>query len=328
MEYTSDSDLSEDTRDSVSQGLASVKRKRKIVSAQSEGVRERFPDSNMDLSSVRHPSWRGVSNGDTSTHGLATTGIETVISQNHNIGTLEVGLEVLEPRSARKESSRRSGRDRELTNDDMRIAYDELEREMNELRNNVERRVNPSDTEVMNAWRERVEVARAEAFGDLEERAMKLAESAGRVRERRYAGARVIEVAPIREVAANVNATDVQEGRTAKVAHKRSSETPERAETSRVRTKTVKTETACENKKVKTEKKEKIEASEIKAKTRTRERKVKSVKKIHEPSTSGESSEEEKEVLPKRTSHDKEKRVKSKNKHRSSDTEEDTKKLK
>jgi len=73
MEYTSDSDLSEDTRDLVSQGLASVKRKRRTVTAQPESVRDRFSDSNMDISSVRHPSWRGISNGETSTHGLATT---------------------------------------------------------------------------------------------------------------------------------------------------------------------------------------------------------------------------------------------------------------
>jgi len=107
------------------------------------------------------------------------------------------------------------------------MAYDELEREMNELRNNMGRRVNPSDTEVMNAWKERVEVARAEAFGDLEEKAIKLAESAGRGRERRDAGARLIEVAPSREVAANANANDVQGGRTATVAHKSSGENGE-----------------------------------------------------------------------------------------------------
>jgi len=62
------------------------------------------------------------------------------------------------------------------------------------------------------------------------------------VRERRYARARVIEVAPIREVAANVNATDIQAGRTATVPHKRSGKTSERAKASRVRTKTVKRE--------------------------------------------------------------------------------------
>jgi len=52
MEYTSDSDFGEDTRDLVSQGLASVKRKRRTVAAQSDGVRERFSDPNMDISSV------------------------------------------------------------------------------------------------------------------------------------------------------------------------------------------------------------------------------------------------------------------------------------
>jgi len=84
MEYTCDSDVSEDTRDLDSQGLASVKCKRITVAVQSDGVHERFLDSNMDISSVRHPSWRGVSIGETSTHDLVTTGIETVISQNHN----------------------------------------------------------------------------------------------------------------------------------------------------------------------------------------------------------------------------------------------------
>jgi len=154
----------------------------------------------------------------------------------------------------------------------MRIAYEEFEREMNELRNNTGRRVNPSDTEVMNAWKERVRIARAEALRDLEERATKLAESAGRVRERRYAGARVIKVAPIREVAANTNATDVQAGRTSTVAHKVTGETPERAETSRKQTKTLQTETASENRKIKPEKKEKIEAKEAEAKSKTKKR--------------------------------------------------------
>jgi len=80
MEYTSDSDVSEETRDLVSQGLASVNRKRITVAVQSDGVRERFLDSNMDIPSVQHPSWRGALNGDTLTHGLGTTGIETVTS--------------------------------------------------------------------------------------------------------------------------------------------------------------------------------------------------------------------------------------------------------
>jgi len=172
MEYTSDSDLSDDTRDLVSRGLAIVKRKRRTVTTQADGEQERFLDSNMDTFNVRHPSRRGASIGDTSTHGPAIAGNETASSQNQNIGTVEVGLEVVEPRSAGREVLRRAGGDRELTSDEMRMAYDELEREMCQLRNNMGRRVNPSDTEVMNAWKERVEVARAEAFGDLEKRAM------------------------------------------------------------------------------------------------------------------------------------------------------------
>jgi len=165
--------------------------------------------------------------------------------------TVEVGLEVVEPRSARRKLSRRIGGDRELKNDEMRIVYDELERKMNELRNSTGRRVNPRDTEVMNTWRERVEVAKTETFRDLEERAIKLAETAGRVHERRYARARVIEVAKIRDVAANVNATVLQGGRTVTVAHKKSGKTTERAEVSSVQTRTVKVETAGEIKKVK-----------------------------------------------------------------------------
>jgi len=38
----------------------------------------------MDTSNVRHPLGRIVPIGDTLTHGLAMTGVEPVISQNHN----------------------------------------------------------------------------------------------------------------------------------------------------------------------------------------------------------------------------------------------------
>jgi len=85
MEYTSDSDLSDDTRELVSRGLASVRRKRRMPTTQSDDVHERFLVSNMDTSSVRHPSRRGVSFGDTSIHGLAVADVETANSQNHNI---------------------------------------------------------------------------------------------------------------------------------------------------------------------------------------------------------------------------------------------------
>jgi len=55
MEYTSDSDVSKDTRDLVWQGLASVKRKRVTVALQPEHPHERISVSNMDTSHIRHP---------------------------------------------------------------------------------------------------------------------------------------------------------------------------------------------------------------------------------------------------------------------------------
>jgi len=85
MDYTSDSDVSENTRELVSQGLASVKRKRLNIASQSESVRERPSVSNMGISSVRHPLRRKESNGDISTHGLDPTYREIVNGQNHNI---------------------------------------------------------------------------------------------------------------------------------------------------------------------------------------------------------------------------------------------------
>jgi len=85
MDYTSDSDLSDDTRDLVDRGLASVKRKRRTHTTQQDGVLGRTLDSNMDTFNARHPLGRIVPIGETSTHGLSRTGVETVISQNHNI---------------------------------------------------------------------------------------------------------------------------------------------------------------------------------------------------------------------------------------------------
>jgi len=84
-DYTSDSDLSDGTRDLVDRGLATVRRKRRTTASQPEGVRERFLGPNMDISSIRHPSGRIVPIGDTSTHGQQMAGVETAISQNQNI---------------------------------------------------------------------------------------------------------------------------------------------------------------------------------------------------------------------------------------------------
>jgi len=175
-----------------------------------------------------------------------------------------VGSEVVaEPRGARIESLRRT-RARELSSEEMLIAYGELEREMNELRNNIVRKTNPSETEALSAWRERVQFSRAEAYGIFELRAAKSADTAKRVRERRYGGARIIEVAPIRESTANanaianatVNATNAPEGRSTGVAYEERAEEMETTDTTRVKPKSIKKKTTSENKKIRSEKRE------------------------------------------------------------------------
>jgi len=197
MDYTSDSDVSENTRELIDQGLASLKRKRLNTASQTRRTSERISVPNMDITSVRHPLRLERSTGATSTHGFNIAGREMAIGQKHNIGTAEVGFEVVaEPRSTRAELSRRAGGCK-LSSEEMLIAYGELESEMNELRNNMGRRTNISDIEALNAWRKRVETSRAEAYGDIESRAEILADAASRVRERQYGGARVIDVVPM-----------------------------------------------------------------------------------------------------------------------------------
>jgi len=203
MDFTSDSDVSDGTRDLVRQGLASVKRRRVMTTTQRERPRERTSVPDMDPSQIRHPLPDEKVNGASSTQGLNPIEGKIVQDQNHNTGTAEVGSEVVvEPRSARAELSRRAVR-REITSEEMLIAYSEHEREMNELRNNIGRKTNPSEAEALSAWRERVKISRAAAYDDIERRAAILADAAERVRERGYGGSRVIEVVPIRELTAN-----------------------------------------------------------------------------------------------------------------------------
>jgi len=78
MDYTSDSDISEDTRNLVSQGLAGLKRKR------SGRIRERLSISNIDTSNVWSSLWREAKIGDISTHGLVSTEAEISNGQNYN----------------------------------------------------------------------------------------------------------------------------------------------------------------------------------------------------------------------------------------------------
>jgi len=85
----------------------------------------------------------------------------------------------------------------------MLMAYNELERDMNELKNNIGKRINPNDTDAMRAWRKCMSSSKERTLEDIEERASQLAEAAQRIRDRTYAGAHVIEIALIAEVSAN-----------------------------------------------------------------------------------------------------------------------------
>jgi len=83
-DYTSDSDISEDTRELVRQGLASVKRKRLRATSHIGRLCEQVPVHNMDISSVRSQLRREAVNGDTSTHGNVASDREISNAQNHN----------------------------------------------------------------------------------------------------------------------------------------------------------------------------------------------------------------------------------------------------
>jgi len=196
--------------------------------------------------------------------------------------------------------SRRSGA-RDLSNEEILIAYGELEKEMNELRNII--------------GREQVEDRRTEAYGNLEPRAAKLADAAERIRERRYGGARIIEVAPIKEAATNatnatVNATSTTECRTANVSHKECRDEAHTTEASRVKVKSIKKEKTSESKKIKPEEVAKTEVSGNDAETLSKEKK-KIKTKARQPSTSTESSEEEEEAPARHKSRRKEEEEKN-----------------
>jgi len=85
MEYTSDSDVSDDTRDLVRRGLASVKRKRLTISSYPERAHERTSAVNMDTSNIRHPLNQEGPNGVSSTHGQSLAEREIANGQNHNM---------------------------------------------------------------------------------------------------------------------------------------------------------------------------------------------------------------------------------------------------
>jgi len=137
------------------------------------------------------------------------------------------------------------------------------------------------------------------------------ADAAERIRERRYGGARIIEVAPVREAAtnaatnatnatanatnANANATNATECRTANVAPKECRDEAHTTEASRVSVKSIKKEKMSESKKIKPEKVAKTKVRRNDAETRSKEKK-KIKTKARQSSTSTESSEEEEDV--------------------------------
>jgi len=83
-DYTSDSDVSEDTRELVNLGLASARRKRAKLSARAEKLPQWRLVPNTDTSSVRHQMLTENSIDAALTRDLNQSGRIIDISQNHN----------------------------------------------------------------------------------------------------------------------------------------------------------------------------------------------------------------------------------------------------
>jgi len=84
MESPYDSDMSDDTRDLVEQGLAINRRKYSSRADYKTDEQGLAPSRDMDISSVRLPPIVGVLLGEPSTRGLHLTGVENVVGQNRN----------------------------------------------------------------------------------------------------------------------------------------------------------------------------------------------------------------------------------------------------
>jgi len=112
----------------------------------------------------------------------------------------------------------------------------------------------------MPAWRTRTRDAKERKLGDLKKRALLLAVAADRIRERTYAGARVIEIAPIH--GAGLDRQGAQPERVEPVAHSSSIDKKLSGDTRRVKIKEVKMEPGEENRTTRFEKKVKTEKME------------------------------------------------------------------
>jgi len=217
-----------------------------------------------------------------------------------------VGFEgVAEPRGNRREAAQKQEL-RELTDEEMIKTYDELEREMYEIRSKLEKRGESSDTEAINAWRTRTKDVKEKRTGDIEERALQLAIAAERIREKTYAGARAIEIAPIREVGAEKQGSLTERvettERSSSINKKNSSEKK------KVKIEDNKSKPEQEERTAKTEKRiktEKMETSDDSGKSRHRDRmssSSKSAGRARDVSSTEEPSEKD-DHSKKRSSH-------------------------
>jgi len=125
----------------------------------------------MNVSHVQRPLALNLLAGVASTHGHTQATQESVAARNRNTGTTEAGFGAVgETRNTTQGGPRRSDV-RASSNEEMLNAYDELEREMNELKNNIGRRINPNDVDAMRAWRERIRSTKKKTLEAIEERA-------------------------------------------------------------------------------------------------------------------------------------------------------------
>jgi len=119
MELQYDSDMSEDTRELVEQGLAISCKKHSNRANQLYGDQGIAPICNSDTTNVYYPLTQIVPAGKTSTHGRIPVCGEIVAGQIRNNGTSQVGFEgVAEHRGSRKKMFKRADA-RELTDEEM-----------------------------------------------------------------------------------------------------------------------------------------------------------------------------------------------------------------
>jgi len=214
---------------------------------------------------------------------------------------------------------------RELTDEEMVRAYDELEREMREMRNNLGKRGESSNTEIIRAWRTRTREAKESKSRDIEERALLLAVAADRIRERTYVGARVIEVAPARDTEADRQGIHAE--RVEAVAQPSNLDNEARGGTRRMKIQDVKTEPEDEcrtNTSVKKVKREKMETSHDSEQSRRRG----SGRRKNDNTTKGTSSTEERGSRDERKEKQKGSKEKSKKGKEECDSEGEEKRKK